>query len=136
MSDGAAERLAAFLAARPYARFLGMQASYEGRRVAALLPFSEHLVGNPLIPALHGGVVGAFLELAALAELAAHGHAARTVDVTIDYIRPARAVATHAHAQVIRRGRRVANVQVTGWQESPQQPVATLRGHFMLVGPA
>ena len=133
MSGDPAQRLATFLAARPYARFLGMQARFEGRSVAARLPFSEHLVGNPLSPALHGGVVGAFLELSALAELAAHGHAARTVDVTIDYIRPARAVATHAHAQVIRRGRRVANVQVTGWQESPQQPVATLRGHFLLL---
>ena len=125
----------AFLAAWPYARFLGMEAMVEGAALTSVLPFSPHLIGNPLIPALHGGVVGGFLELAALAELAASapdGHAPRTVDITIDYLRPARASATYARAEVIKRGRRVVNVQVTAWQESPAAPVATLRGHFVV----
>ena len=135
MSDRA--KLDAFLAAWPYARFLGMQGA-EGEAVTAVLPFSAHLVGNPLIPALHGGVVGGFLELTALAELAASapdGHAPRTVDITIDYLRPARATTTYARADVIKRGRRVVNVQVTAWQENPATPVATLRGHFVWNGP-
>jgi uncharacterized protein (TIGR00369 family) len=129
------DKLAAFLAGWPYAGFLGMTAKLDGESVAATLPFSQHLIGNPLIPALHGGVVGAFLELTALAQLAASapdGHAPRTVDITIDYLRPARAFATHARAEVIKRGRRVINVQVTAWQESPAAPVATLRGHFVV----
>ena len=124
----------AFLASWPYARFIGMQTSADGA-ATAVLPFSPHLVGNPLIPALHGGVVGGFLELAALAELAASapdGHAPRTVDITIDYLRPAKAATTYARADVIKRGRRVANIQVTAWQESRTSPVATLRGHFVL----
>jgi len=54
------------------------------------------------------------------------------VDITIDYLRPARAFTTHARAEVIKRGRRVINVQVTAWQESPSAPVATLRGHFVV----
>ena len=125
----------AFLAAWPYARFIGMEAMVEGAALTSVLPFSAHLVGNPVIPALHGGVVGGFLELAALAELAASapdGHAPRTVDITIDYLRPARDSTTYARAEVIKRGRRVVNVQVTAWQESPAAPVATLRGHFVL----
>ena len=129
------EKLAAFLASWPYVRFLGVQAELEGEALTATLPFSPHLIGNPIIPALHGGVVGAFLELTALAQLAAgapDGHAPRTVDITIDYLRPARAFTTYARAEVITRGRRVINVQVTAWQESPSAPVATLRGHFVV----
>ena len=128
-------KLDAFLAAWPYARFLGMEAMLEGEELTSVLPFSPHLVGNPLIPALHGGVVGGFLELAALAQLAAaapDGHAPRTVDITIDYLRPARGSTTYARAEVIKRGRRVVNVQVTAWQESRASPVATLRGHFLM----
>jgi len=133
MSDAA--RLDAFLAAWPYARFLGMMGTLEGEALTSVLPFSTHLVGNPLIPALHGGVVGGFLELAALAELAASapdGHAPRTVDITIDDLRPARALTTYARAEVIKRGRRVINLQATAWQDSPATPVATLRGHFVV----
>jgi uncharacterized protein (TIGR00369 family) len=136
MTDRA--KLDAFLASWPYARFLGMEARLEGKALTAVLPFSAHLVGNPLIPALHGGVVGGFLELAALAELAASapdGHAPRTVDITIDYLRPARDSTTYARAEVIKRGRRVANVQVTAWQGNRATPVATLRGHFVVNGP-
>lgn len=137
MSEALAARLDAFLAARPYARFLGVRAELKDGAVRMALPFSPHLVGNPLIPALHGGAVGGFLELAALAHLAATAPDAgtpRTIDVTIDYLRPARAVATYADVQVIRRGRRVANVQVTAWQSQPTSPVATLRGHFIVGG--
>jgi uncharacterized protein (TIGR00369 family) len=133
MTDRA--KLDAFLAAWPYARFLGMEALLEDGALTAVLPFSAHLVGNPIIPALHGGVVGGFLELAALAELAASapdGHAPRTVDITIDYLRPAKAATTYARAEVIKRGRRVVNVQVTAWQETLASPVATLRGHFLM----
>jgi uncharacterized protein (TIGR00369 family) len=137
MSAALAAKLDAFLAARPYARFLGMRTMVEGEAARVVLPFAPHLVGNPLIPALHGGVVGGFLELAALAHLAAtapDGHMPRTVDITIDYLRPARAVATYADVEVIRRGRRVANVQVTAWQSQPTAPVTTLRGHFIVGG--
>jgi uncharacterized protein (TIGR00369 family) len=137
MSEALAARLNAFLAARPYARFLGVRAEAADGTARVVLPFAPHLVGNPLIPALHGGVVGGFLELAALAHLAAtspDGHVPRTVDITVDYLRPARAVTTYADVEVIRRGRRVANVQVTAWQSRPASPVTTLRGHFIVGG--
>jgi uncharacterized protein (TIGR00369 family) len=135
MTELTLARVEAFLASWPYARFLGMTAKVEAGAMTGVLPFAAHLVGNPLIPALHGGVVGGFLELTALAELAAgapDGHAPRTVDITIDYLRPARALTTFARADVIKRGRRVANIQVTAWQTDPATPVATLRGHFVL----
>ena len=64
MSDERARRLTAMLEAVPYIRFLGMGAELAGDEMTAILPFAPHLVGNVILPALHGGVVGAFLSAA------------------------------------------------------------------------
>lgn len=127
--------LKAFLAASPYIKFLGMTASLEGELVTAKLPFRRRLIGNPLIPALHGGVLGAFMEMTALAQLAVAEPSRRmpkTIDVTIEYLRPGRAQDLFARADLRKVGRRIANVHVECWQESPETPVAALRGHFLL----
>ncbi|HET6970419.1 MAG TPA: PaaI family thioesterase, partial [Phenylobacterium sp.] len=86
------QRVQAFLQSVPYIRFLGMRVELAGDEMTAILPFADHLVGNPTIPALHGGVMGAFLEMTALAQLAlsAGGRQPKTIDITIDYLRPAR----------------------------------------------
>src|SRR5581483_3911839 len=131
----AEERLRAALNAIPYIRFLGMRAELAGDEMTAVLPFSEHLVGNPMIPALHGGVVGAFLEMTALAQLAVSAPQRRqpkTIDVTIEYLRPARALTTYARADLKKVGRRIANVQVVAWQDQRSSPVAALHGHFLV----
>ena len=129
------ERLAATLAGTPYMRFLGMTAELAGDEMTAILPFSERLVGNVMIPALHGGVIGAFLEMTALCQLAVREPLRRqpkTIDVTIEYLRPGRAQTTYARADVRKIGRRIANVHVEAWQDHRASPVAALRGHFLL----
>jgi uncharacterized protein (TIGR00369 family) len=129
------QRLAATLAATPYMRFLGMTAELAGDEMTAILPFAPHLVGNVTIPALHGGVIGAFLEMTALCQLAVREPLRRqpkTIDVTIEYLRPGRAQTTYARADVRKVGRRIANVHVEAWQEHRASPVAALRGHFLL----
>jgi len=127
--------LAAFLERSPYMRFLGMTAELSGDLVTARLPYRKRLIGNPLIPALHGGVIGAFMEMTALAQLAVAEPSRRmpkTIDVTIEYLRPGRAQDLYARADLRKVGRRIANVHVEAWQDSPEQPVAALRGHFLL----
>ena len=119
----------------PYARFLGLRAETDGAALLAVLPFSQHLIGNPLLPALHGGVVAAFLELTALAQLSLHapdGRAPRTIDTTIDYLRSARAQDSYARAEIIRLGRRVAHIRAVAWQSDEAAPFATMRGHFLV----
>ncbi|MGH6956606.1 MAG: PaaI family thioesterase [Caulobacteraceae bacterium] len=123
------------LAAWPYARFLGVRLEAGPEGPLAVLPFAPRLIGNPVLPALHGGVVASFLELAALARLAAEGRRARTIDITVDYLRSARPVTTYAEARILKLGRRAANLAVEAWQEDRANPVAALRGHFLL-GPA
>ena len=53
----------------PYARFLGLSAEERDGEVVSKLAFDDKLIGNPVLPALHGGVVGALLEHAALIHL-------------------------------------------------------------------
>ena len=137
MSEDSARQLEAFLQRVPYIRFLGMRAELAGDEMTAVLPFAPHLVGNPTLPALHGGVLGAFLEMTALAQLSVTQPTARihkTIDVTIEYLRPARALTTYARADLRKVGRRIANVHVEAWQEARDHPVAALRGHFLLSG--
>ena len=95
----AAQQLQGFLERTPYVRFLGFRAELEGDALTGILPFSEPLVGNTFIPALHGGVIGAFLEMTALAQLfivQPPGPRPKTIDVTIEYLRPGRAWASPA----------------------------------------
>ena len=137
MSESPAVQLDAFLQRVPYVRFLGMRAELEGESVTAILPFAPHLVGNTMIPALHGGVIGAFLEATALAQLSVTQGSAKvhkTIDITVEYLRPGRAQTTYARAELRKVGRRVANVHVEAWQETRDTPVAFLRGHFLLSG--
>ena len=134
MSDPA-EQLEAFLQRVPYVRFLGMRAELSGDEMTAILPPAPHLVGNTFLQALHGGVIGAFLEMTALAQLSVTQGSTKvhkTIDVTIEYLRPGRPLTTYARADLRKVGRRVANVHVEAWQDARDQPIAFLRGHFLL----
>lgn len=152
--------LAALTDAVPYNRFLGVRFDRMGDELTARLPFREGLVGNPFLPAIHGGVTGAFLEITALMQLAwdqalavmdADAEGARrvaaggfpampkTIDITVDYLRSGRPRETFARASVQKAGRRVAHLHVQAWQEERARPIAMLRGNFLMAdgdGPA
>ncbi len=129
------EQLQAVLDRIPYARFLGIQVELAGDEMTAILPFGEHLIGNPMLPAIHGGVLGAFMEMTALAQLSvSEGQARqpRVIDITIEYLRSGRPLTTYARAQIKKVGRRIANVHVEAWQEQRAAPIAAMRGHFLV----
>lgn len=130
-----AEQVRALIASIPYARYLGVEAELRGDELTLALPFKDTLVGNPMLPALHGGVVGAFMEFAAVAQIAVAQRAVRlpkTIDIGIDYLRSGRPTATFARARVTKLGRRIANVRVEAWQYERNDPIATLHGHFLV----
>lgn len=135
MSEDVGARLNAMLGAIPYARFLGLKAELAGDEMTLVMPYAERLIGNVNLPALHGGVVGAFMEMTALAQLSISvglARQARPIDVTVEYLRSGRPVTSFARAQIKRIGRRVANVHVEAWQEARGKPIAALHGHFHL----
>ena len=127
-----AGRLDAFLAATPYAKFLGLEAGWGADGLTVALPYRYALVGNTNLPALHGGVLGALLEMTALMALTCELPSARasTVDFTIEYLRSAGPRETHAAAAVKRLGRRFANVEAFAWQDDRMKPVAAISGRF------
>ena len=134
MSD-ADSRLSAVLGSIPYARFIGMRAELAGDEMTAILPFSDRIIGNPMLPAIHGGVLGAFMEMTALAQLSVAEplkRQPRTIDVSIEYLRSGRPLTTFARARINKVGRRIANVHVEAWQETRSAPIATMRGLFLV----
>jgi uncharacterized protein (TIGR00369 family) len=133
--DGIAPDINALIAAVPYCAWLGLAARQQDDRIVLEMPFAARLVGNPIIPAIHGGVIGSLLETAAIVQAIWDTRSAaipKPVDITIDYLRTGRAVTSYASARLARQGRRVVNVHAQMWQEDESKPIAALRGHFLL----
>src|SRR5215471_363751 len=58
----APEDPAGLFANSPFARCLGI---HPGADDTLVMPFSQKIIGNPMLPAIHGGITGAFLETTA-----------------------------------------------------------------------
>ena len=100
----------AFIDTVPYARFLGLTAGMVDGELITTMRYADHLVGNPALPALHGGTIGALLESAAIFELLWRAETAvlpKTITLTVDYLRSGAPVDTHARSIVTRQGRRI-----------------------------
>lgn len=131
--------LAALFAAIPYCRFLGVAVDRKGTELTTILPFAPHLIGNPVLPALHGGALGAFLEVTAIAQIVFElggPKLPKPVDISIDYLRSGRPVETYGRAVITKQGKRVVNVHVSAWQDEHTRPIAALRGHFLVAADA
>ena len=63
------ESLTSLIEKIPYAKFLGIQAKIEGGEIEFHLPPSRSHIGNPTLPAMHGGAVSGFMELSAALHL-------------------------------------------------------------------
>ena len=132
---GSVEAMQKVLATIPYARFLGFSVLQDGSSVIGRMAFAESRMGNVRVRALHGGTLGAFMELTAVCQLMTMAQIARvpkTVNITVEYLRSAQPADTFARATVTRHGRRVANVQVVAYQDDPAKPVAAANLHFLL----
>ena len=131
----------------PYINFLGIQFDRRGDELTGVLPYDDKLIGNPLLPALHGGVTAAFLEVTAIIQLSwamiwedmeAQGTEItprglpKTIDFTVDYLRSGLPRDAYARARVNRSGRRYASVHVEAWQDNRSRLFAQGTGHFLM----
>ena len=101
----------------PFNAWLGMRILQAGGgRCALKLPFRPELVGDPHRPALHGGVLSTLADtaggLCVWASLDETGRGTSTVDLRIDYLRPAKLEDLVCEAEVLRMGNRVAVVRM------------------------
>ena len=134
----------------PYASFLGIAFDRRGDELTAILRYGDHLIGNPQLPAIHGGVTASFLEVTALIglswswlwdemEAGRFGDEAadlprlpKTIDFTVDYLRSGLPRDAYARARVNRQGRRYASVHVEAWQDHRDKLFAAATGHFLM----
>ena len=56
----------------------------------------------------------------------------KPVDFAIDFLRSAGPRSTYAECEILRQGRRVAQVSVRCWQDDRDAPIAATRSHFLL----
>jgi len=130
------KRFADLIAEVPYARMIGVVCSEDAAgELLFSLPFCEGNVGNTTLPALHGGLIGGFLENAALLHLMWNREsleAPKIVDFSLDYLRSGKAQTLYAQCEITKQGKRVAHVLIEAWQEDRSKPVAVARAHFLL----
>ncbi|MCC6644335.1 MAG: PaaI family thioesterase [Polyangiaceae bacterium] len=130
--------LSSLVRAIPYLGWMNIEARIEDDAVVCSMRFKPSHIGNPALPALHGGTLAALLETtAALQVLWELGEAAlpKIVTLTIDYPRSARPEDAHCRARITRRGRRVVNVHAEVYQADPDKPVTSANLHFLIEQP-
>lgn len=121
--------------AHPFARFLGLRILLRDGQFDCLLPYNKMLIGNPVLPALHGGAVAGFMECAGMLFLLWHRDSEvlpQTINFSIDYLRSGRPEDTHARVLMVKHGQRVAHLSVEAWQSEPDKLIAVGRGNFLL----
>lgn len=127
-ADDAALSLAqGHIDASAMAAWLQLSAELSGDTLRYRLAFGEQHIGNPVIRAMHGGVVATLLETAATLEIKSRAPAIeriRTISCHVNYMRGAVDKDMTAAVTVMRLGRRIAFCEATGWQTSPDEPVA------------
>ncbi len=134
----------------PYLRFLGIRLDVRGDELTVILPYNRHFIGNPDIPALHGGVTASLLEITATVDLCLKRLALdikngdkplepqeivlpKTISFSVDYLRGGAPKDSFAKAKINRMGRRYASVQVEAWQDERTRLFAQGTGHFLLI---
>lgn len=130
------------LEAIPYAKFLRLSLVRDGNAVGIRMRFDKSHIGSPVPPRLHGGVTGAVLEFAGMAELmwqarrngAPPDRLPKPISLTVEYLRAGAPADVFASAGVTRQGRRIASVRATAWQDAEDAPIAAGLMHFLIAG--
>lgn len=124
-----------FIEAIPFSQALGMRLDEIGDGVAVIsMPYDAALVGDPRTGVIHGGAVSALMDTCGGAAVMCHPEAlaaTATIDIRIDYMRPARAgERITARATCYHVTRSVAFVRAEAWDEDETRPVAAATGAF------
>lgn len=120
----------------PYAQTLGVKPLFIGEEFTLIMPYVDSNIGNPTLPALHGGAISGLMEMAAIVQLMIEQEEGRAlpkpIGINVDYLRKGNPKDTYARAIIFKQGSRVANVRVQAWQEDYDKPIAAMHGHYLM----
>jgi uncharacterized protein (TIGR00369 family) len=119
----------------PYAKWMQIAPENTTGELLTRMRYHGELIGNTFLPAIHGGTLGAMLEMAAIFHLLWESETAtvpKIVNITVDYLRSAGPRDVIAAAKVTKQGRRMVNVFIEAWQDDRARPVASGSAHFLV----
>jgi len=119
----------------PYAKWMHIAPETTTGELLTRMRYHDSLIGNTHLPAIHGGTLGAMLEMAAIFHLLWETDAQtvpKIVNITVDYLRSAGPRDVIAAAKVTKQGRRMVNVFAEAWQDDRSKPVASASAHFLV----
>lgn len=119
----------------PFNRFLGMKVTHMEKGLMQLsMEFRPEFIGNPVLPALHGGVISSLLDTAGGASVWSQidpTDRVSTVDLRVDYLRPGRPEPLVGQGRVVRAGNRVGVAELRAWHPGREdKPVAAGMGVY------
>ena len=124
-----------FLNHFPYSKTMGLEVVSLGKKLIYKLPARPEHIGNTVLPAIHGGCIGGFMESAASFHIMLtlkHTHYPKIIDISIDYLRSGRDIDTFAECTIVRHGRKIVNVSIMAWQVEYEKSIANARINFLL----
>lgn len=119
----------------PYAEMIGARREEVAGEAVLTISWRSEIEGRPGF--IHGGVIAGLLEMACYEALHREFQdivqpRIKPINVAVDYLRGGLMMETHAVAQIVRIGKRVANASAICWQDDRSKPIATARMHLLL----
>lgn len=120
----------------PYLKHLGFEIGYQEQNLVFRLPFSDKLIGNTKVPAIHGGVIGCFSQesMRVFSYLKLElPHLPRLVDFSLDYLLMAKSEAMYAQVNFIKTGKRISALDCKIWQEDFSKLIISSRANILMI---
>lgn len=109
------QRLQAMLSRSAFHRWLDLRVvAVTDDQVEVVAPWRDELMSNPEARIMHGGILAALVDATADLALGARlGHTLPTIDLRIDYHKPAVECALRAIGRVVKLGRTIATAEAS-----------------------
>ena len=129
------EQVKLFFMNFPFSKYIGLKLERIGNGQAVMtMPYQKNLIGDPKTGVLHGGVITTLLDSCCGAAVMTAGDpktSTATIDLRIDYMRPAKPDTTiSAEAMCYKVTNSVVFVKASAQDGTKQTPVATATGAF------